>query len=83
MADRRSITRDMNLLLGDLPNPETPLADRAAWFERKAGLLDRLAEHTATPPTRAEVKELAERARVEARRLRICIRLTPRGGAWR
>ena len=78
MSTQAALRRDLRLLLGTFPDPATSYADRAAWFDRKADLLDRLAVHTVSV-NRAEIRELAERARLEARRLLVCDRLE-RGG---
>jgi hypothetical protein len=54
-----SFAADLSALLRTLPGLRTPAAERAAWFERKAELLDQ-----------ADAADLAEAARAQAARIR-------------
>ena len=82
MSDFHAIARDLAVLLQTRPMTSGSHTERADWLEGKARLLDRLAAQVSAP-TRHEVHELAGRARLQARRFRICARLDPRGGARR
>jgi hypothetical protein len=69
-ADRpRTLTAAMNALLRTYPGPDATLAQRIAWFDNKAAVLDRIAadEFCESP---AEAAELAANARRMAATLR-------------
>ncbi|WP_204297426.1 hypothetical protein [Actinoplanes campanulatus] len=62
--DLHTFAADLSALLRDRPALSTPAIERAAWFDRKADLLERVASTT------PEAAELATAAREEAARLR-------------
>ncbi|WP_328466316.1 hypothetical protein OHA21_45935 [Actinoplanes sp. NBC_00393] len=64
MTDLHSVSADLSALLQDMPNIATPAGERAAWFDRKAELLERV---SGTVP---EAAELAIAARERAACLR-------------
>ncbi|NAZ80800.1 hypothetical protein GTR02_03065 [Kineococcus sp. R8] len=68
----RSIAGQIGALLRSRPTSQTPYRDRATWFERKAQLFGRLAEHygQGDPQEAAECRYLATVAAEEASRLR-------------
>ncbi|MGX7676791.1 hypothetical protein [Plantactinospora sp. DSM 117369] len=69
MTDRlSSFAADLSALLASLPGRSTKPAERAAWFDRKANLLEQVADGPGSD--RAEVSELARLARVQADELR-------------
>ncbi|WP_432561488.1 hypothetical protein [Kineococcus sp. SYSU DK003] len=71
-SSRDSIATQIGALLRARPGSQTPLAQRAAWFARKADLFGQLAEHygPVDPQEAAECRYLATVAAEEAARLR-------------
>ncbi|MEQ4300549.1 hypothetical protein ABNF97_04000 [Plantactinospora sp. B6F1] len=69
MSDRlSSFAADLSALLRTMPGLTATPAERAAWFDRKANLLEQVADDPGSD--RAEVSELARLARVQADELR-------------
>jgi hypothetical protein len=64
----RPLLRDIGLLLRSTPDHTATPAERAAWFDRKAGVLDAIATDPNHPDPSA--RELATAARAEATRIR-------------
>jgi hypothetical protein len=65
----RSTAAEIAELLRLMPNVEAPSDVRAAWFERKAQLFERIAE--AGGPDAADAHRLALGAHVRATRIRL------------
>lgn len=64
----RPLLRDIGLLLRSMPDQHATATERAAWFDRKAGVLDAIATDPIHPDLSA--RELATAARAEAVRIR-------------
>ncbi|MCI3926183.1 hypothetical protein MO973_38970 [Paenibacillus sp. TRM 82003] len=71
-AEGNTIAGQIGALLRSRPTSQTPYRERAVWFERKAQLFGRLAEHygQGDPQEAAECRYLATVAAEEASRLR-------------
>lgn len=61
-----SFAAELSALLRSMPGPNTPTVERADWFDRKANLLDKIANGDPT----SEAAELAQAARRQAAQLR-------------
>lgn len=70
--ERDSIAAQIGVLLRSRPGSQTSIRERAAWFERKAELFGRLAEHYGPidPQEAAECRYLATVAAEQGARLR-------------
>ncbi|GAB3456774.1 hypothetical protein AB1207_04190 [Kineococcus endophyticus] len=70
--ERDSIATQIGALLRSRPGSQTSLRERAAWFERKAELFGRLAEHYGPidPQEAADCRCLATVAAEQSARLR-------------
>ncbi|BCJ26186.1 hypothetical protein [Actinocatenispora sera] len=71
MGRRRSISRDIDELIASIPKPGASAEERAAFYDLKARVSERIAaEPNELGADAAEAAEMARRARGEAARLR-------------